>query len=537
MKTVYIILIFIVGNITIAQQPLRALRTIMEVEYVSEFYQLGTGIIGLDDINSDGKLDFAVSAGSIGKTFIYYGGNGVLDDTVDLAITGGGQIKKGDLNGDGVMDLVIFKKGDLSSDWFNRLAVYLGRKDSIIKIDTVPSLFIVEEELGSDFGWTFDIGDINNDGYDDLVVGARFYGSAQGKIYFYLGKSNIEALPDTTIEGEITIIDSLITYYGYSINIKDINGDKINDLAIGADRRRFADSMWVDDGFCDIFYGKNNWEIENIKYDQRLDMNKTGFNLNYARLVDINNDDLSDISYAKGDSVYFFLGSSDSVSYLPGIIISNPDTVFYGGFSNPCCFDIGDINNDGINDFAFRAFPGGYSGCLIVYLGGSTPKPVAGRCKGFVAGQPFSPIVPVGDINEDGVDDFGTVAPMDPLGGPYNGYFIILSGDSTFVTSIKDNEEVFFPKIYLQQNFPNPFNPITTIEYNLPQQSRIKLYIYDSLGRVIIKLIDEEQNSGKHTIRWNGKNGFGESVASGTYFYQLTINGKQQETKKLSLLR
>lgn len=100
MKKVYYIILLVISTVMFSQTPIKPLTTIMEVEYLPQHYQLGTGMIGVGDINSDGKPDFAVSAGAIKKTFIYYGGEGVLDDTVDIEIEGGGAMEKGDLNGD-----------------------------------------------------------------------------------------------------------------------------------------------------------------------------------------------------------------------------------------------------------------------------------------------------------------------------------------------------------------------------------------------------------------------------------------------------
>ncbi len=547
MKKIYLILLFVLNVAVFGQQPIRALRTIMEVEYVPKHYELGTGMIGLGDINSDGKPDFAVSAGAIGKTFIYYGGKGVLDDTVDLIIDGGGTIAKGDLNGDGVLDLVIYMKADSSSSGLARLAVYLGRKDSVIKIDTIPSLLIKEETPGSDFGsiGAFGVGDINNDGYDDLVVGARSYDGARGKLYFYFGKPNISSTPDASAEGDKT--DSMYSSYGTSVNIDDINGDGIKDVTIGVDRRRFYDGIWIADTYLDIFYGKKNWNFNKNEFNKRLDKSNAGVDYLWnARLVDINNDGMSDISYAKGDSVYFFLGSQDSVSSKPGMIISNPDTNFYSSFDGLCCYSIGDINNDGKDDFAFRASPGGYSECLIVYLGGTKPQPVAGRCKGFVAGgNPFSPIVPLDDVNGDMINDFGTCAPTDPLPGPDNGYFVILSGDSTFVTSIREENSIP-TELHLLQNYPNPFNPVTIITFAIANVEtrhassirRITLRMYDVLGREIAILLNEEKSPGTYQLEFSAEK---YSLSSGVYFVRMEVFEHNSiiysSTKKLMLLK
>jgi hypothetical protein len=77
----------------------------------------------------------------------------------------------------------------------------------------------------------------------------------------------------------------------------------------------------------------------------------------------------------------------------------------------------------------------------------------------------------------------------------------------------------------LLQNYPNPFNPNTKITYQLENEDKVKLTVYDVLGREIITLVDESQKSGEHSVNWNGKNNSGEEVNSGIYFYKLTFQG------------
>ncbi len=88
----------------------------------------------------------------------------------------------------------------------------------------------------------------------------------------------------------------------------------------------------------------------------------------------------------------------------------------------------------------------------------------------------------------------------------------------------------------LYQNFPNPFNPVTTIEYLLLQPSLVVLKIFDPLGREIITLIDEFQTSGRFNVKWNGLNKHRQSVPSGIYIYRLK-SGQQTRMSKMLLLR
>ena len=70
----------------------------------------------------------------------------------------------------------------------------------------------------------------------------------------------------------------------------------------------------------------------------------------------------------------------------------------------------------------------------------------------------------------------------------------------------------------LDGNYPNPFNPSTTIGYAVPEETHIRLDILDVLGRHVATLVDDIQNPGYYRVVWNGLNEGGTSVASGVYF-------------------
>jgi len=91
-------------------------------------------------------------------------------------------------------------------------------------------------------------------------------------------------------------------------------------------------------------------------------------------------------------------------------------------------------------------------------------------------------------------------------------------------------------KFNLLQNYPNPFNPETTIEYEVPQKSRIKIDVFNLLGQKIKTLVDLIHQPGNFQIKWNGSDEFGKSVPSGIYFYSLISSGSTQ-IRKMSLLK
>jgi flagellar hook assembly protein FlgD len=89
----------------------------------------------------------------------------------------------------------------------------------------------------------------------------------------------------------------------------------------------------------------------------------------------------------------------------------------------------------------------------------------------------------------------------------------------------------------LDQNYPNPFNPTTTIRYNLPLNKRVSLRIYNTMGQLVRTLVDNElQSSGRHEIKWDGRNQRGERAASGVYIYALEF-GNFKKTRSMTLLK
>ncbi len=82
---------------------------------------------------------------------------------------------------------------------------------------------------------------------------------------------------------------------------------------------------------------------------------------------------------------------------------------------------------------------------------------------------------------------------------------------------------------------PNPFNPETIIKYQNTSPSTVSLKIYNLRGQEVRTLVDAVQNSGNHEIHWDGRDDFGNEVASGVYLYRLQA-GEQEAVKKLTLL-
>ncbi|NQT26880.1 endo-1,4-beta-xylanase [candidate division KSB1 bacterium] len=91
-------------------------------------------------------------------------------------------------------------------------------------------------------------------------------------------------------------------------------------------------------------------------------------------------------------------------------------------------------------------------------------------------------------------------------------------------------------EFYVFDNYPNPFNPVTTIKYSVPLQSRIRITIYNALGREIRSLVDEIKQPGQYEIMWDGRDSTGSAVTSGLYFCRIE-NGESSRMIKLTLLK
>jgi len=88
----------------------------------------------------------------------------------------------------------------------------------------------------------------------------------------------------------------------------------------------------------------------------------------------------------------------------------------------------------------------------------------------------------------------------------------------------------------LYNNHPNPFNAVSTINYNLPDDIMVNIIIYDVLGRFVKEMVNNYQSAGYKSIVWDGTNDKGAPVSAGVYFYSIQA-GRFMQTKKMVLLK
>ena len=125
-------------------------------------------------------------------------------------------------------------------------------------------------------------------------------------------------------------------------------------------------------------------------------------------------------------------------------------------------------------------------------------------------------------FDADGVGCYTTPTP-----GSLNGECVTLSTLQTVIPPLDYS---------LSQNYPNPFNPITTMKYDLPEDSFVEITVYDMLGNVVNNLVNKNQNSGSKSVQWDATNNQGEPVSAGVYLYKIKA-GVFSQTMKMILLK
>ena len=147
------------------------------------------------------------------------------------------------------------------------------------------------------------------------------------------------------------------------------------------------------------------------------------------------------------------------------------------------------------------------------------------------------------DIIEDMIENNVTVATLEWTVHVTDGIDTLEANNAPFTVTIDGGyamsvylESLLPDKFALHQNYPNPFNPITTLLYDLPENSFVNVTIYDMLGRGIRTLVNTTQDAGFKSVIWNATNDFGKPVSAGVYLYQIQA-GDFIQTKKMVLLK
>jgi len=120
----------------------------------------------------------------------------------------------------------------------------------------------------------------------------------------------------------------------------------------------------------------------------------------------------------------------------------------------------------------------------------------------------------------------------------HNYYYtlVVVKPDGDEIRSNRIAVRVPATETRLLANYPNPFNPRTTIPFELAQQDRVSIVIYDVTGSLVTRLVDRRFSAGRNRVVWDGTNSAGAAVSSGMYIYRMTV-GKQSYDAKMVLTK
>ena len=249
----------------------------------------------------------------------------------------GDKIACGDVDGDGYDDILI--SALRYNNFRGRVSLFYGGPD----MDTTADLILEGQNAGDRFGHGISFGDIDNDGYEDIIIGACRYGERQGRAYLYWGndRNSMDAHPDKIFDGE----NEKGSAFGVSSAVYDIDNDGYDDIILGADGRAY------------LYFG-NTRELMDTSYDLIFKQENPKYSFGYRiSCGDVDNDGYGDIVigpwWSSHNQAYLYYGGNKSNMDAKADVIFKAQTEgndFFG--TGIVCVD---QNKDGHDDIVMGA--------------------------------------------------------------------------------------------------------------------------------------------------------------------------------------
>jgi len=481
--------------------------------------RLGLFVSNAGDVNGDGYSDVIISAGAISKAYIYFGGPD-MDNIADVTISepesgnfGMPVSTAGDVNGDGFSDVIVGAYG--YNGGTGRVHIYYGGAN----MDNVSDIVLTGEAVNNYFNNCSSAGDVNGDGYSDVIVGAWGYSTATGRAYIYYGGSSMNNVADVVMTGE-----GINSGFGISVaNAGDVNGDSYSDVIVG------AHAYNAGTGRTYIYYGGASM---NNTADVIMTGEVTGDNFyNCSSAGDVNGDGYSDVivgahlnNGSRGKAYVYYGGTA--MNNIADVTLTGEAAENYFGNSVSTA---GDVNGDGYSDVIVGAW--GYNinrGKAYIYYGGSSMNNSADTTfTGETTGNYFGySVSTAGDLN-------GNVFP-DVIIGAY-GFnnntgkaYLYLKLNSKPILTSPVNNSVNNPVTVNFKWFK--FIPASYYILNVSSDSTFNSnLISDSISIDTFKTITGLQKDKKYYWRINAK------IISGISNYSSTWNFTTEQGIKLSM--
>ena len=428
----------------------------------------GGNVARAGDVNGDGYDDVIVGAyynddggNNAGKAYVYHGsasGPSATPDWYDQGeaandFFGISVASAGDVNDDGYDDVIVGAYGnDDGASMAGEAYVYHGSTSGLTQ-DADPNWSDQGEAAGDNFGYSVaDAGDVNGDGYADVIIGAHYNddaGSMAGEAYVYHGSSSgltQDAAPNWYVQGE-----DADDYFGISVaSAGDVNGDGYDDVIIGA----YGDNgVSTDVGEAYVYYGSTSGLTQDADPDWSDQGEAAGDKLgrSVAGAGDVNGDGYDDVIVgarynddggSSAGEAYVYHGSASGLSTTSAWSDQGEAANDFFGYS---VASAGDVNGDGYDDVIIGAYGndggGSMAGEAYVYHGSASGLSTtsAWSDQGEAASDLFgNSVAGAGDVNGDGYDDVIIGAYGNDDGGSYAGEAYVYHGSSAGLSATPD---------------------------------------------------------------------------------------------------